>query len=142
VKKLLLLTLGLGLAGCSTVSPVNFSTITPAQAAAVTADTSAIVLPILIKNPAYKKDVALLGASLPGLLANGPITISSYTTAVAAIPGITVTEQADLSAAGAVLDLALNTYAVFTNQTVVLYTDPNVAAIVNAFSAGLVAASK
>ena len=42
--------------------------------------------------------------------------------------------------AGAALDAALTTYEAFSGKTVALYTDPNVAAIVDAFAAGLVAA--
>lgn len=128
--------------GCATTPSGAASTVTPAQAAVIQNDISAVAGLVLTKNPAYKPAVAALGATLPSLAANGPITPSTWAAAVAGIPGIPVQEQTDLVAAGVGLDLALTTYEAFSGKTVALYTDPNVAAIVNAFAAGLVQASK
>lgn len=106
------------------------------------ADIAAVLQPILKKNPKYAPDVLLLGQILPSLLANGPITPQSYTSAVASIPGISAQEQTDLSIGGLALTGVLGLYEALSGNTVALYTDANVAVIVNGFAAGLVAAGQ
>lgn len=124
--------------GCSTVSPTTGATV---SGSTVTLDVAAVLTPILNHNPAEKPVVLALGTALPGLLANGPITPDAYTKAVAGLPGVTPQIATDLSYAGGALDLALFSYQMYSGQTVVLYTDPNVKVIVDGFAAALVQAA-
>lgn len=124
--------------GCSTLPSSAPATV---NGNTITIDVAAVLTPILAHNPTYKPIVAALGANLPGLMANGPITPDVYTKALANTPGITPAQSADLAYLGAVLDLALQSYASYSGKTVILYTDPTVKVIVDGFAAALVQAS-
>lgn len=127
---------------CTTTAPsTTISTRVASIAAQMPGDISIVLTPVLLKNPKYAPDVMLVGKTLPALLANGQITPSSYAAAVSTIPNITAQEKTDLAYAGLVLDAGLQLYQGITGKTIVLYTDPNVKALVDAFSAGLVAAA-
>jgi hypothetical protein len=139
----LLLNLLFAFTGCTTLSPTASASAKVTQVAAdlPTAVSLAAGL-VLTHNPKYAPDVLLLGQTLPGLLANGPITPSSYTAALGTIPGITAQEQTDLGIAGPLLNAAVVVYEDWSGKTIVLYTDPNVKALVDAFAVGLVQAAK
>ena len=129
------------LVGCTTVAPtVTVSDRVKQIVAQEPGDVALVLTPVLAKNPKYIGDAKLLGTLLPALLASGPITPSSYTAAVATIPGITDQEKSDLAIAGAVLDAGLQLYGAYSNKTVILYTDPNVKALVDGFCAGILQA--
>jgi hypothetical protein len=99
-------------------------------------DVSLILTPILLKNPKYAADVALIAKTLPTLLQNGPINVGSVSAALATIPGLNAQEQQDLVYIQIGLPAALQLVNAITGKTVSLYTDPNVSAIINAFCAG------
>lgn len=126
----------------TTASTATVSSRVAQIAAQEPGDIALVLTPVLLKNPKYAPDCALIGNTLPALIANGPITPSSYTSAVASIPNITAQEQQDLALAGLVLNAGLQLYQAYSNQAVALYTDPNVKALVDGFCAGLVEASK
>jgi hypothetical protein len=143
MKNLILtLVVGMLLCGCTTLQPTaTVSARVQAIAAQEPGDIALVLTPVLLKNPKYAPDAALLGKTLPALLLNGPITPSSYTAAAATIPNLTADERTQLAYAGLVLNAGLQLYEGISGQTIVFYTDPNVKAIVDGFCAGLVAAA-
>jgi hypothetical protein len=104
-------------------------------------DVSLVLTPILLKNPKYAADVALIARTLPSLLQNGPINVGSVSAALDAIPGLNAQEKADLVYIQIGLPAAIQLVDAITGQTVSLYTNPNVAAIINAFCAGALQAA-
>jgi hypothetical protein len=129
---------------CTTTAPTAAATVSDKVTrivAQVPNDVQLVLVPVLQKNPRYAPDVALLGATLPTLLQNGPIDAGSIAGALASIPNLTAEETKDLIYVQVGLPAALQLYSAISGKDVVLYTDPNVAAIVNAFCAGLVKAA-
>ena len=102
---------------------------------------SLILTPILLHNPKYAPDVALIGKTLPTLLQNGPISVGSVASALAGIPNLTPQEIQDLGYVSIGLPAVLQLVNAITGKTVALYTDPNVSAVVNAFCQGMVSAA-
>jgi len=129
------------LTSCTTIAPTNPGTVTPAQAAQITADTEAAAAIAIAFDPALATILPEVGKILPTAFANGPINPAAFTNAVATIHGLTPKQVQEIAAVGAVLDLGLTTYEGLSGKTVALYTDPNVATIVNAVASGLSAPS-
>lgn len=132
------------LAACSTTAPTAPASASDKIArivAQVPGDVQLVLVPVLQHNPSYAADVGLLGATLPTLLQNGPIDAAAIAAALAGIPTLDTQERKDLVYIQVGLPAALQFYAAIAGQDVVLYTDPNVSAIVNAFCAGLVKAA-
>ena len=128
---------------CTTVAP---TTATPSdKIAAIATQTpgavAAILTPVLQHNPKYATDVLLIGKTLPTLLMNGPINSASITSALGQIPNLTAQEKTDLAYIEIGLPLLLTGGQAITNKTVVLYTDPDMKVLVDAFCAGLVQAA-
>lgn len=141
--RLLVSILALALAGCTAIpSTSTVSDKTARIVAQLPRQVATILTPVLQHNPKYAPDVLLLSTAIPSLLQNGRIDAASIANALFEIPYLTAQERADLVYVQVGLSLALDGYAAYTGQTVVLYTDPNVSAIVNAFCSGLASAAK
>ena len=134
---------GLFSIGCTTTAPTTTTPTTRIQqiVAQEPGDVALIVTPILQHNPKYAPDVLVIGKTLPSLLANGPINVGTVTAALAQIPGLTDAERQDLQYVEIGLPAAVQLVQAITGKTVALYTDPNVAAVIDAFCAGLVQAA-
>ena len=129
--------------GCTTVpSTATITDKVTAICKQVPGDVELVLVPVLQHNPKYAPDVLLLGKTLPGLLQNGPIDAASIAGAVAQIPNLTAQERQDLVYIQVGLPAALQLYEAISGKSVVLYTDPNVSAIVTAFCQGLVGAAQ
>ena len=108
-------------AGCSTVAPATPAVISAkvsAICAQVPNDLQLIVVPILQKNPRYAGDVALLGATLPSLLQNGPIDAASIAVALAQVPNLTAQERQDLVYVQVGLPAALQLYSAISGKDI------------------------
>ena len=130
-------------AGCTTAPSTTTVSAKVAQICLqVPGDVQLVLIPVLQHNPKYAPGVLLLGNTLPSLLQNGPIDAASIAGAIAQIPGLTAQERQDLVYVQVGLPAALQLYEAISGKSTVLYTDPNVSAIVNAFCSGLVGAAK
>ncbi len=125
---------------CTTVAPstASVSDRVASIVAQIPNDVQMILVPVLQKNPTYAKDVALIGAMLPGLLQNGPVDTASIARALTNIPNLTAPERQDLQYIEIGLPAILQLVSSYTGKQLTLYTDPRVTAIVNAFCTGLV----
>lgn len=133
----------LGLTGCKTTqitTPVS-ARVTAAIADGQGALTLALT-PILQKNSKYASDAVLIGTTLPTLLQNGPVTTASITAALGQIPGLTAQERQDLAYVAVGLPLVMKEVSDITGMQLVLYTDPNVEAIVTALCGALKSAGQ
>lgn len=144
IPSIILAILSLALCGCTTVAP---TTTTPSARlqqilAQTPGDVALVLTPILQNNPKYAPDVLLIGTTLPTLLLNGPINVGTVTAALSKIPNLTAQERTDLAYIEIGLPAAIQLGQAITGKTVALYTDPNVAAIVNAFCDGMVQAAR
>lgn len=130
-------------AGCTTTPSTTTVSAKVAQICLqVPGDVQLVLVPVLNHNPKYAPDVLLLGNTLPSLLQNGPIDAASIAGAIAQIPNLTARERQDLVYVQVGLPAAMQLYQAISGKSVVLYTDPNVSAIVTAFCQGLVSAAK
>lgn len=138
----LLALLLVGWGPCQTVPTTSSASTRIQQIAAQTpGDVALILTPILQHNPKYAPDVALIGKTLPALIQNGPIDVGTVTAALTKIPGLTDQEVKDLQYVEIGLPAVLQLVQAITGQTIVLYTDPNIKLIVDAFCAGMVSAA-
>lgn len=127
-------------------TPEQINAKVTAIAAQMPNDVQLILVPVLVKNRAYVPLVKAIGEQLPGILeSNGavsPATITAGLAKIAAsVPGVPASVQTDLSWISVGLSAALDSYSAASGNSIVLYTDPNVKVLIDAFSGALVSSA-